>query len=59
MSKKSAPADPSANMKRTNYFMPEPMRDGLNLLADKKGGTAAEHVRRAVGQYLKRHRIST
>lgn len=45
------------NMKRANYFMPVPMIDGLNALADRKGLKAAELVRRAVQTMLKRNGI--
>lgn len=61
MSKKPTPKTSSTitanGMKRSNYFMPLAMVDGLNTLAARKGGVAAEHVRKAVGQYLKRHGI--
>lgn len=41
-------------MKRVNHFMPLPMIDGLNAIAQVKGGTASDHLRKAVRTYLKR-----
>jgi hypothetical protein len=56
MSKKPAPkADEPALMKRVNHFMPVPMVEGLTAVAQRKGGTASDHLRKAVRQYLKRH----
>lgn len=41
-------------MKRANYFMPPAMIEGLNEVAQKRGGTASDHLRKAVRTYLKR-----
>lgn len=47
------PADPVI-MKRHNVFMPQSQLDGLSRVAEVRGGTAALHLRKAVGAYLKR-----
>jgi hypothetical protein len=55
MRKKQAPtpAEP-VRMTRHNVFMPPAQLEGLSRVASAKGGTAAEHLRKAVGTYLKR-----
>jgi hypothetical protein len=41
-------------MKRTNMYFPQPMFKRLAELAKRTGISIAEHVRRAVDEYLKR-----
>jgi len=43
-------------MKRTHVFLPEPVVAALRALADKTGLSVAEHVRRAVDEYLRKHK---
>lgn len=45
------------SMLRSNYFLPVSMKDGLNALAERRGTTAADLVRKAVGTLLKRNKI--
>ena len=57
MSKKPATKTAAPVMKRHNVFMPQELLDGLDAAATEKGGTAAEHLRKAVAQYLKRLKL--
>jgi predicted DNA-binding protein len=41
-------------MKKTNIYLTENMRSGLSYLAKQTGLTSAEHVRRAIDDYLKK-----
>ena len=43
-------------MKRTHVFLPEPVLAALRALSDKSGLSVAEHIRRAVDEYLKRQK---
>jgi predicted DNA-binding protein len=43
-------------MKRTNIFLPEQLLERLRALADKTGLSVAEHIRRAIDEYLKRQK---
>lgn len=54
---KTPTAPPADNMKRHNVFMPPEHIAGLNTIAQAKGGTAADHLRKAVAGYLKRYKI--
>lgn len=49
-------AKPAAPMTRSNYYVPEDFKAGLRKMAKTKGGTAADHLRKAVEQYLRRNR---
>lgn len=49
------PAPPPV-MVRSNYFVPEAFKEGLRQVAAKNGGTEAEHLRKAVEQYLRRNK---
>jgi len=40
-------------MKRTHIFLPEPVIAALKALSEKNGLPVAEHIRRAVDEYLK------
>lgn len=41
-------------MTRCNYFLPKPLVEALKKHAATKGTPAAEHVRRALQEYLER-----
>ena len=41
-------------MKRTHVFIPKPILATLKALSAKTGLSAAEHIRRAINEYLKR-----
>lgn len=41
-------------MKRTHVFLPEPVIAALRTLSEKTGLSVAEHIRRAIDEYLKR-----
>lgn len=41
-------------MKRTHIFLPEQVVDALKALSQKTGLSVAEHIRRAIDEYLKR-----
>jgi len=41
-------------MKRTHIFLPEPVIAALKALSVKTGLSVAEHIRRAIDEYLKR-----
>lgn len=41
-------------MKRTHLFLPDPVIAALKALSEKTGLSVAEHIRRAIDQYLKR-----
>jgi predicted DNA-binding protein len=43
-------------MNRTNIYLPEQLKIALKLLSDKTGLSAAELVRRAIDEYLKRQK---
>lgn len=43
-------------MKRTNIFLPEQLIERLKALAAKTGLSVAEHIRRAIDEYLKRQK---
>jgi predicted DNA-binding protein len=43
-------------MKRTNIFLPEQLIERLKALAEKTGLSVAEHIRRAIDEYLKRQK---
>ena len=43
-------------MKRTHVFLPEPVLAALRAMSDKSGLSVAEHIRRAVDEYLKRQK---
>ncbi len=45
-------------MTRTNYFIPAAMKKGLARLAKREDTTAAELVRTAIGEHLKRNGIA-
>lgn len=57
MSKKPTPQPEPESMKRVNHFMPLDMIAGLNAAAKTKGGTASDHLRKAVHTYLRRLRL--
>ena len=40
-------------MKRTHIFLPEPIIATLKALTEKTGLSVAEHIRRAIDEYLK------
>ncbi len=42
-------------MKRVNYHLTEKQIESLKQLADTTGMTVAEHIRRAVDDYLDKH----
>lgn len=44
-------------MKRTNFFLPEELHQGLKKAKEELGGSEGEHVRKAVTSYLKRHKF--
>jgi hypothetical protein len=52
---KKAPAA-AKPMKRSNYYVPEAFKAGLRKVAKVKGGTEADHLRKAVELYLRRHK---
>lgn len=41
-------------MKRTHIFLPELVIAALKSLSEKTGLSVAEHIRRAIDEYLKR-----
>ena len=41
-------------MKRTHIFLPDPAVAALKSLSEKTGLSVAEHIRRAIDEYLKR-----
>ena len=41
-------------MKRTHIFLPEPVVVALKALSEKTGLSVAEHIRRAIDEYLNR-----
>ena len=41
-------------MKRTHVFLPEPVIAALKARSEKTGISVAEHIRRAIDEYLKR-----
>ena len=41
-------------MKRTHIFLPELVTVALKSLSEKTGLSVAEHIRRAIDEYLKR-----
>jgi len=43
-------------MKRTNIFLPIPLLAKLRALSDATGLSVAEHIRRAIDEYLKRQK---
>ena len=43
-------------MRRTSFFFPEPVLEALRALAQKTGLSVSEHVRRAIDEYLRRHK---
>lgn len=43
-------------MKRTNFFLPEPARKELQELSQVTGLSVSEHLRRAIDEYLSRHK---
>jgi predicted DNA-binding protein len=43
-------------MIRTNIFLPEPLIRRLKALSEKTGLSVAEHIRRAIDDYLKKQR---
>jgi predicted DNA-binding protein len=43
-------------MKRTHVFLPEPTIKALKLLSNKTGLSVAELIRRAIDEYLKKHK---
>lgn len=43
-------------MKRTNIHLPEPLLKLLKALAKKTDLSVAEHIRRAIEQYLQRYK---
>ena len=43
-------------MKRTHVFLPEPVLAALRAMSDMSGLSVAEHIRRAVDEYLKRQK---
>lgn len=48
---------PMVKPKRSNYFLPEVLVDGLNKLATIQGTSAADIVRRSVRSTLRRHKL--
>ena len=44
-------------MKRTNFFLPPSLHDGLKKISAQRGGSEGEHVRRAIAQYLRRLKV--
>lgn len=45
-----------AHMKRTNFFYPPELLDRLKALKASTGLPVSEHIRRAIEDYLKRHK---
>lgn len=43
-------------MKRTNIFLPKPLLSKLRTLSKATGLSVAEHIRRAIDEYLKRQK---
>jgi len=43
-------------MERTNIYLPKPMLDRLRAIAEQRGVSVAELVRRAVEDFLKRQK---
>lgn len=43
-------------MKRTNYYYPEPMLERLKALSARMGVAVSELIRRAIDEFLKRHK---
>ena len=43
-------------MRRASFFFPEPVLEVLRALAQKSGLSVSEHVRRAIDEYLRRHK---
>ncbi len=59
MSKKPvAPTAAAPVMKRANFFFSQDQLAGLDKVAQQKGGTASEHLRKALASYLKRHKVA-
>lgn len=44
------------NMKRTNYYYPEQMLARLKTLSERMGVSVSELIRRAIDEFLKRHK---
>jgi predicted DNA-binding protein len=42
-------------MKRTHIFLPERIIEALKRLSARTGLSVAEHIRRAIDEYLSRH----
>jgi hypothetical protein len=57
MSKAKRPTPDESLMKRTNFFLPEELHQGLKRAKVQRGGSEGEHVRRAVTQYLRRLKL--
>ena len=43
-------------MKRTNFFYPEALLSRLATLRERTGIAVSEHIRRAIEDYLRRHK---
>lgn len=43
-------------MKRYNYFLPDDMVAALKKLSEKTGASVSWHLRKAIAEYLKRHK---
>lgn len=41
-------------MKRTHIFLPEGVISALKALSEKTGLSVAEHIRRAIDEYMRR-----
>lgn len=59
MHNKQTPAKPEGRMKRTCLYMTTPQMTALQRKAKKDGLTVAEHIRRAVDQYLESQKRKT
>lgn len=53
---KTTTPDPKPVMKRTNFFLPQELHDGLKTMRKRTEESEAEHVRKAVTNYLKRNK---
>ncbi|HNR76637.1 MAG TPA: ribbon-helix-helix domain-containing protein [Parvularculaceae bacterium] len=43
-------------MKRTNFYYPEALLERLAALRERTGIAVSEHIRRAIEDYLRKHK---
>ena len=43
-------------MKRTNFYYPDALLSRLAKLRERTGISVSEHIRRAIEEYLRRHK---